>query len=39
MGDNRDESNDSRDWKDSRTGEHIYFVTARQIKGALILPF
>lgn len=33
MGDNRDESNDSRDWKDSKNGEHIYFVPMKLIEG------
>jgi signal peptidase I len=37
MGDNRDESEDSRDWKDSTTGEHIYFIQASKIKGKIIL--
>ena len=36
MGDNRDESGDSRDWKDAATGEHIYFVSGKDIKGRLI---
>jgi signal peptidase I len=37
MGDNRDESEDSRDWKDSTTGEHIYFIPVRKIMGKIIL--
>jgi signal peptidase I len=39
MGDNRDESEDSRDWKDSATGEHIYFVPASGILGKIILLY
>lgn len=37
MGDNRDESEDSRDWKDAVTGEHIYFIPVDRIVGKLIL--
>jgi signal peptidase I len=37
MGDNRDESEDSRDWKDSTTGEHIYFIPVSRIMGKIIL--
>jgi signal peptidase I len=37
MGDNRDESEDSRDWKDSNTGEHIYFISVKKIMGKIIL--
>jgi len=37
MGDNRDESGDSRDWKNKGTGEHIYFVPVEKIKGKIIL--
>jgi signal peptidase I len=36
MGDNRDESEDSRDWKDSN-GEHIYFIPVKKIMGKIIL--
>lgn len=36
MGDNRDESGDSRDWKNKETGEHIYFVQKQNIKGRLM---
>ncbi|PIU18531.1 MAG: signal peptidase I [Elusimicrobia bacterium CG08_land_8_20_14_0_20_44_26] len=32
MGDNRDGSEDSRDWKDSN-GKHIYFINVDLIKG------
>lgn len=35
MGDNRDESNDSRDWIDPATGEHIFFVPIKNIQGKL----
>lgn len=35
MGDNRDESGDSRDWKNPETGEHVYFVKKSDIKGLL----
>lgn len=37
MGDNRDESGDSRDWKDP-SGKPMYFVTEKQIQGILIDP-
>jgi signal peptidase I len=35
LGDNRDVSNDSRDWVD-RNGKHIYFVEIDRLKGKLI---
>jgi signal peptidase I len=35
MGDNRDESGDSRDWK-SESGEHFYFINKKNIKGRLL---
>ncbi|MBI3012027.1 MAG: signal peptidase I [Elusimicrobia bacterium] len=38
MGDNRDESGDSRDWKNPQTGEPIYFVHKKLIKGRLLNP-
>ena len=37
MGDNRDESEDSRDWKDLNSGEHIYFIPVNRILGKIIL--
>jgi len=37
MGDNRDESEDSRDWKDLVSGSHIYFIPVNTIIGKLIL--
>ncbi|OGS47390.1 MAG: signal peptidase I [Elusimicrobia bacterium RIFOXYD2_FULL_34_15] len=36
LGDNRDESNDSRDWIDKKTERHIYFVHRNYIKGKII---
>lgn len=36
LGDNRDESNDSRDWLDPKTNEHIYFIHKDFIKGKII---
>jgi signal peptidase I len=38
LGDNRDHSGDSRDWKDPKTGEPIFFVDIEKIKGKLITP-
>ena len=35
MGDNRDESGDSRDWKDA-AGERLYFVKASSVKGRVL---
>ncbi len=37
MGDNRDESEDSRDWKDSTSGEHIYFIPVNRLFGRVML--
>jgi signal peptidase I len=39
MGDNRDESGDSRDWKNKETGQHIYFVPCDKVKGRIILLY
>ncbi|MBI4668777.1 MAG: signal peptidase I [Elusimicrobia bacterium] len=36
LGDNRDESGDSRDWKDPATGKRIYFIAADALKGRII---
>ncbi|MCB4790618.1 MAG: signal peptidase I [Elusimicrobia bacterium] len=36
MGDNRDESGDSRDWKDPVTKESIYFIDNKNVKGRII---
>ncbi|MBI4248836.1 MAG: signal peptidase I [Elusimicrobia bacterium] len=35
LGDNRDESNDSSVWMDPKTGERIYFIQIRSVKGLL----
>jgi signal peptidase I len=39
MGDNRDVSGDSRDWKDPLTGEHVYFVPVSSVKGTIVQLF
>ena len=36
LGDNRDESGDSRDWKNPKTGERIYFIAAANLKGRIL---
>ncbi len=36
LGDNRDESLDSTTWKDSQTGERIFFLALSKIKGRVI---
>jgi signal peptidase I len=36
LGDNRDHSGDSRDWKEPGTGHPIYFVDVKKIKGKVI---
>ena len=36
LGDNRDESNDSRDWVNAETGEHIYFIPVKNLKGKVM---
>ncbi len=36
LGDNRDQSQDSRDWLDAKTGKHIFFIPVDKIKGRLI---
>jgi signal peptidase I len=39
MGDNRDESDDGRVWKDEKTGQPIYFVPIDEIKGKALWAF
>ena len=39
MGDNRDESRDSRDWVNRETGEAIHFIPIKIIKGRIIELF
>ena len=36
MGDNRDESGDSRDWKDPKTGKPMYFIPIQQLRGRIL---
>lgn len=36
LGDNRDESGDSRDWKDPQTGAPIHFVAVKDLRGTLV---
>ena len=33
LGDNRDKSNDSSSWKDTATGERLYFIKLEKVKG------
>src|SRR3989339_192701 len=33
MGDNRDQSNDSSTWKDTKTGERVYFIPFSAVQG------
>ncbi len=37
LGDNRDESGDSRDWIDKNTGNRIYFFPIKKVKGKVVL--
>lgn len=39
MGDNRDESGDSRDWVDPKTGEHKYFVNVKDVIGRILFLY
>ena len=36
LGDNRDESGDSRDWRDS-SGERLLFIESSQVRGRILL--
>jgi signal peptidase I len=36
LGDNRDQSGDSRDWVDPATGRHVYFIPVTQLDGKLM---
>jgi signal peptidase I len=38
LGDNRDESEDSSDWKDPQTHEPVRFIEAGRIDGKLVIP-
>jgi signal peptidase I len=38
LGDNRDESEDSTTWKDSKTGERIFFIHKQNLQGRLVIP-
>ncbi len=39
LGDNRDESGDSRDWRDLKTLQPIYFVPIGKIKARVLIPY
>lgn len=36
LGDNRDQSGDSRDWIDAQTQQHIFFIPVKQLKGKML---
>jgi signal peptidase I len=38
LGDNRDQSGDSRDWRHPQTGEPILFIAVHDLKGKLMTP-
>jgi signal peptidase I len=39
MGDNRDESGDSRDWTDPKSGEHSYFISVKDVIGKIVFLY